>query len=419
MPGLTVQSTGAVLKAFWASGIRSGNAYNAGASRLANIEPVSIDALSRQIDVLSQLGFDVTTFVGQLETADNLYKVWGSLPGYDSSPADTALALSALLDAHWWSYSNNELASALCAAILPAQGSSGGWSYQVPIVSAPTTATKESIIPTALAVQLLQKAKTTRFTGETCGGTSYTFSNVITRGINFLLTKKNADNGFGDNGTSGVLETALVYSAIEAVNPGDANLGSAQDYLIAAQQADGSWAEDPFQTALALQTLPTVTLADSAGDGIPDVVKARLGISTPADGRGLKPGNGQSVPGSTTSVLLGTATSASPFTSSLAATGGTPPYTYSLVSGQLPDGLTLAADGTISGTPLAAGLFNFTYEVRDANNAVTDTAGQIAVNVADNFDSDVPTLPQWALMVFVSLLLGSLILRDRRPTPSL
>jgi hypothetical protein len=50
----------------------------------------------------------------------------------------------------------------------------------------------------------------------------------------------------------------------------------------------------------------------------------------------------------------------------LAATGGTPPYRWSLSAGSLPPGLSLvSATGVISGTPTAAGLYNFTVQVAD------------------------------------------------------
>ena len=40
-----------------------------------------------------------------------------------------------------------------------------------------------------------------------------------------------------------------------------------------------------------------------------------------------------------------------PYSTALGATGGTPPYSWSLVGGSLPGGLSLATNGTISGTP--------------------------------------------------------------------
>src|SRR4029077_313814 len=54
----------------------------------------------------------------------------------------------------------------------------------------------------------------------------------------------------------------------------------------------------------------------------------------------------------------------SAYSTTLAATGGTPPYTWSVVSGALPPGLTLgASSGTISGTPTATGTYAFTARV--------------------------------------------------------
>jgi uncharacterized protein (TIGR03437 family) len=48
------------------------------------------------------------------------------------------------------------------------------------------------------------------------------------------------------------------------------------------------------------------------------------------------------------------------------ATGGTPPYSFSVLSGNLPPGLTLNPDGTLNGVPGAAGTFSFTVQVLDA-----------------------------------------------------
>jgi hypothetical protein len=54
------------------------------------------------------------------------------------------------------------------------------------------------------------------------------------------------------------------------------------------------------------------------------------------------------------------------YSSALGATG-TAPYTYSIISGILPTGLTLNADGTITGTPNTAGTFPFTAQVVDSS----------------------------------------------------
>ena len=51
------------------------------------------------------------------------------------------------------------------------------------------------------------------------------------------------------------------------------------------------------------------------------------------------------------------------------ASGGTAPYTWSVVSGSLPAGLSLSSTtGVLSGTPTTAGNYSFTFEATDANS---------------------------------------------------
>ncbi len=57
----------------------------------------------------------------------------------------------------------------------------------------------------------------------------------------------------------------------------------------------------------------------------------------------------------------------SPYSASLSASGGAPPYTFA-ISG-LPDGLTGHADGTITGTPSVAGKFTVSATVTDSAKA--------------------------------------------------
>jgi hypothetical protein len=59
-----------------------------------------------------------------------------------------------------------------------------------------------------------------------------------------------------------------------------------------------------------------------------------------------------------------------PYTpATLAASGGSTPYTWTISSGALPGGLSLSPDGSISGTPSAAGTFHFTFQVADSAGA--------------------------------------------------
>jgi acid phosphatase len=71
------------------------------------------------------------------------------------------------------------------------------------------------------------------------------------------------------------------------------------------------------------------------------------------------------------------------YNATLAATGGTPPYSWSAVSGALPAGLSLAAaTGVISGTPTSAGTAAFGVRVRDASTTTANAALSITIDPA-------------------------------------
>jgi hypothetical protein len=63
---------------------------------------------------------------------------------------------------------------------------------------------------------------------------------------------------------------------------------------------------------------------------------------------------------------LGGGTVGAPYAQGLSASGGAPPYTWSLTSGSVPEGLALNSTGLISGTPGAAGTSSITVEVEDS-----------------------------------------------------
>ena len=81
-------------------------------------------------------------------------------------------------------------------------------------------------------------------------------------------------------------------------------------------------------------------------------------------------------------------TSGTPYSASLAATGGLAPYQWSIPSGALPQGLSLDQGGMISGIPVKTGIYVFTASVKDG--ASTSTSKSLTVTVgsstAGNFD---------------------------------
>ena len=69
------------------------------------------------------------------------------------------------------------------------------------------------------------------------------------------------------------------------------------------------------------------------------------------------------------------------YNQTLMASGGTGPYGYSLTAGTLPTGLTLGSGGVLSGTPIAAGNFNFTVTSTDSSAAPGPYSGSQAYTV--------------------------------------
>jgi Putative Ig domain len=68
------------------------------------------------------------------------------------------------------------------------------------------------------------------------------------------------------------------------------------------------------------------------------------------------------------------------YSSSLVASGGTPPYTFSIIAEILPPGLTLnASNGLISGVPTAAGTYPYTAQVTDSLSATATANCSIVI----------------------------------------
>jgi sugar lactone lactonase YvrE len=80
----------------------------------------------------------------------------------------------------------------------------------------------------------------------------------------------------------------------------------------------------------------------------------------------------------TSPMFLPIGTVGTPYAQSLTATGGTPPYGWSIPIGSLPAGLTLSPTGSITGTPTSSGSFQLTFQVTDSAS-LTQTATLVIV----------------------------------------
>lgn len=420
--GSSVQQTISALHALANAGITQGFAYSAAISYLQNFAPQSVDSLARQIIALDEAGIDVAKKIALLNDWENSNYGWGAYKGYSGSLPDTALAVNALFQTQ--SVNQTDLLYTVCYGSLAyAQNPDGSFPYVMTAATGVPSQAAGALLPTLYSAISLQNIATL-WSGISCTRdsivTNFYFSTMLNDAVNWILSKQNAaDGGFGNDGQSTVFDTAVAYQVLNSISPTAyaAELENASSYLIAQQGIDGNWNNDPLLTAFALQTFPTLapgTLADTNANGVPDDVENFLGYDPTMPNRSFAVGNGHAVTGLTVSQLLATGDQNQLFSYSITASGGTGPYTWAIVSGNLPDGLSLnSSNGVIDGTPYTAGTFNFDYSVTDAAGVSSSIAAQITIAPST---TAVPFMPPWAMVVMVLLMAVTVVSINRKNT---
>src|SRR6266566_4104238 len=138
-------------------------------------------------------------------------------------------------------------------------------------------------------------------------------------------------------------------------------------------------------------TTPATTSADN-GSQFSNMVSNIAGSAT-SNAATLTVNPTQPVQITTTSLPSGQVQTS--YSASLQATGGTPPYTWSVIAGQLPNGLTLSSSsGLISGTPTLAGTSTFTVQAND--NAGGSASAALSINIGTTV---MPTFGHVAVVV--------------------
>src|SRR5262249_38893843 len=172
----------------------------------------------------------------------------------------------------------------------------------------------------------------------------------------------------------------LTSIAVTPANP-TVTVGGTQQFTATATYSDSS----------TLDVTNQVTFASSA-TGVATVTAGGLATGVAAGSTTISATLG-SVTGSTvltvavgpltiTTTSLPAGTVGSGYTATLAASGGTPPYTWAITNGTLPAGLTLNANsGVISGSPTTTGTSNFTVRVTAGAQSVTK-ALSVTINAA-------------------------------------
>ncbi|MEB2233544.1 putative Ig domain-containing protein [Xanthomonas campestris pv. campestris] len=163
--------------------------------------------------------------------------------------------------------------------------------------------------------------------------------------------------------------------------------------VYAATIAPATGGTAPYSYALTAGALPSGVVLDAATgtlSGTPTVsgtfnFTLTVTDSTPSPAAQASQSYTLSIAGATLvpgQPTLPPAVRGTPYSQVLTATGGVAPYTYSLASGTLPAGLTLASNGVLSGTPTAEGSTSFTIAVADAGNATATQAYTFMVSTA-------------------------------------
>ncbi len=227
--------------------------------------------------------------------------------------------------------------------------------------------------------------------GTSSGTITGTTDNVGTSSVKVTVTDSESPTA----STSATLSLTIAQATAIAITT--TSLPNGTENIGYSQTLSGSGGVKPYGWTVASGALPTGLSLSSAGviSGTPtasgsfsfsvQLTDSESPAQTTSVGLGItinNPATGLNI--TTTSPLPG-ATLNSAYTTTVTATGGTPPYTWSLASGSvMPKGLSLTSaspSATISGTPTATGTFQFTVDVKDSASSPASASASFLVTV--------------------------------------
>ncbi|SDD45828.1 Calx-beta domain-containing protein [Aquimonas voraii] len=208
-----------------------------------------------------------------------------------------------------------------------------------------------------------------------------TVSGTPTASGSFNFTVTATDTGSTGTGSPFTVNRAYTLDvAAPTITLNPATLPAASAASSYSQSLSASGAIAPYTFSVSAGALPAGLSLTSAGvlSGTPTAAGTFNFTVTASDANAQTGSQAYTlVVGAPTLTLqpstLPNGTGSAPYSAQLTATGGNAPYSFSLSAGALPPGVTLATDGAISGTPTAAGTFNFTASVTDSTSGTPGT----------------------------------------------
>ncbi|MBX7207515.1 MAG: putative Ig domain-containing protein [Verrucomicrobiaceae bacterium] len=221
------------------------------------------------------------------------------------------------------------------------------------------------------------------------GGGALTGTPTSTTAATFTITATDANNCTGTRSF-----TITPACPTITVNPSSLADGTVNTPYSATMSAAGGIA--PYTFGVTAGSLPAGLSLAANGDitGTPTSTTAETFTITATDANGCTGARSFTVTPACPTITLnpttlpnGTVNTA--YSQTVTASGGIAPYTFAVTLGTLPDGLSLAANGDISGTPTSTTAQTFTITATDANNCtgtrsftVTPACPSITVNPA-------------------------------------
>jgi hypothetical protein len=215
----------AALKRFAAGGVSAAE----GQLWLRNTTAENNDFLARKLLELNSFN------PGEIEQTQNIDGGWGSAPGYQSNPVDSALVLRAMTASD---SGNSAVIDAAIAYLQSTQAADGGWS----------NGNGPSMVQATASVLLALDSYR--------NNSNSSLQSTLDAGLFWLTGKQNLDGGFG-NSLSTVYDSAMALMALKAAGATQLINDNVVNYLLSHQGSTGSWDNSPFLTSLAVQALYT------------------------------------------------------------------------------------------------------------------------------------------------------------------